>query len=91
MHFFGKNPLEFPNKVNLLCVENYKKSYLINEHYHMLKNSYLHLKPETREKILDIISQGPNPNDYDGPIAKFEEYKKKWRLRKLETHYKISA
>ena len=83
MFFFGKHPSEFSEEVNQLSIDCYEKGEFRHEHYHMLKNSYASLKSETQEKLLDIISKGPNFDKFSGTEKEFQTYKKHWRIEKL--------
>ena len=83
IYFFGRHPLEFTKEVNQLSIEYYGKEEFKHEHYHMLKNSYPSLKAKTQEKILNIISKGPDFNNFPGTGEEFEIYKKHWKIKKL--------
>ena len=83
IYFYGRNPAKFNEEINRFSVEYFGKYALKHEYYHMLKNCYSYLKFEIKEKILDIISKGPNFNDYSLTKEEFEMYEKHWRIEKL--------
>ena len=83
IYFHGRHPVEFSEEINRLSIECFGKYALKHEYYHMLKNCYPYLKSEIREKILGIISKGPNFEDYSLTEEEFETYKKRWRIEKL--------
>ena len=83
IYFYGRHPAEFNEEINRLSIEYFGEYALKHEYYHMLKNCYPYLKSEIRKKILDIISKGPNFDDYSLTKEKFETYKKHWRIEKL--------
>ncbi|MCE9653277.1 MAG: hypothetical protein K8Q89_09555 [Nitrosarchaeum sp.] len=83
LYFYGKHPLDFIEEINRLCVEYFAKGSFRHEYYHMLKNSFPHLKSENKEIILDVILKGPNFEEFRGNPNEFEIYKKHWKIEKL--------
>ena len=83
IYFYGRHPAEFNEEINRLSIEYFGKYILKHEYYHMLKNCYPYLKSEIKEKILGIISQGPDFDDHSLTEEEFETYKKHWRIEKL--------
>ena len=83
MYFYGRHPSKFNEEINRLSIQCFGKNTFKHEYYHMLKSCYPYLKPETQNKILDIISKGPNFDNFNGSEDELETYKKHWRIEKL--------
>ena len=83
IYFYGKHPMNFVEEINRLSIECFEKSSFRHEYYHMLKNCYPYLQSENKEKLLVIISKGPNFDKFRGNEDEFEIYKKHWRIEKL--------
>ena len=83
IYFYGKHPIDFLKEINLLSLGCFGIANFKHEYYHMLKNSFPYINNEIKQKLREIICNGPDFNRFSGNEQEFKTYKNYWLIEHL--------